>query len=126
MASRILIVDDEANHRVTLSLHLRSVGFEVVEASEGVEAIERLHEAPVDLVVADLMMPGMSGLELTRQLRLRWPGIPVVLISAYHLSREQLERAGVGAVGFVPKPYDVDEMVSFLRAKLLPTSAASL
>lgn len=125
MDGRILIVDDEANHRLTLSIHLRSVGFEIVEAADGAEALERLGETDISLVVVDLMMPGISGLELTRQLRLRWPEMPVVLTSAYHLSRDQLERAGVGAVGFVPKPYDADEMVRFVRAKLAPPTAAT-
>lgn len=126
MTERILIVDDEANHRLTLSIHLRAEGFEVEEAADGIEALERLGEGEFALVMVDLMMPGMSGLELTRQIRLGKPAQAVVLTSAYHLSRLQLERAGVGAVGFIPKPYDVDELLGFLRSKLGAAPAASV
>lgn len=64
------------------------------------------------------MMPGINGLDLARRLRFRCPGLRVVLTSAYHLSERQLARADVGAVGFVPKPYQLEDLVVFLREKL--------
>lgn len=116
--TRVLIVDDEENQRRTLSIGLKLDGFEVAVASSAVEALRRLAAAPpIDLTMIDLMMPGLNGLDLARQIRRMHPGVRVVLCSAYHLSARQVERADCGAVGFVPKPYRLEELCTFLRAK---------
>ena len=114
---RILVVDDEENHRRTLAIGLRLEGFEVLEAEDGGSALELLESATADVAILDLMMPGLNGLELARKLRIRCPSMRVLLTSAYHLSSKQLERADVGAIGFVPKPYAMQELVGFLREK---------
>lgn len=118
MAARILIVDDEENHRKTLSIGLRLEGFDVSEACDGAGALQCLEAGPVDLAIVDLMMPGINGLDLARRMRFRHPDVRVLLTSAYHLSARQIERADVGAVGFMPKPYQLRELVTYLRAKL--------
>lgn len=118
MPSRVLIVDDEDNHRRTLGIGLRLEGFIVEEAADGEQALALLDETTVDIAIVDLMMPGINGLDLARRLRFRSPSVKVVLTSAYHLSERQLERAGVGAIGFVPKPYDLPDLVRFLQEKL--------
>ncbi len=115
---RVLVVDDEANHTRVLAIGLRIEGFEVVTACDGDTAIAALKDAPVDIAILDLMMPGTNGIQLARKLRERFPEMRVVLTSAYHLSERQLLRADCGAVGFVPKPYDLSELARFLRAKL--------
>jgi DNA-binding response OmpR family regulator len=120
MTDRILIVDDEENHRKTLAIGLRLEGFEVIEAIDGEDALELLETNTANLAIVDLMMPGINGLDLARRLRFRCPGLRVVLTSAYHLSERQLARADVGAVGFVPKPYALDDLVAFIREKLAP------
>lgn len=125
MRSRILIVDDEANQRRTLGIGLRLEGFEALEAGDGEEALDLLDRETVDLAIVDLMMPGINGLDLARRLRFRHPHIRIVLTSAYHLSERQVERAGVGAVGFVPKPYDIGELAGFLRGKLREPRSAT-
>ena len=117
---RILIVDDEENQRRTLSIGLRLEGFDVVVAGSSQEALRALGAAGgagIDLALIDLMMPGLNGLELARQIRRLFPAVRVVLSSAYHLSARQVERADCGAIGFVPKPYRLAELCSFLRAK---------
>jgi DNA-binding response OmpR family regulator len=116
---RVLIVDDEENQRRTLSIGLRLEGFDVLVAGSSQDALKTLASAapPVDLAMIDLMMPGLNGLELARQIRQLFPAVRVVLSSAYHLSARQVERADCGAVGFVPKPYRLAELCSFLRAK---------
>lgn len=116
--TRILVVDDEDNHRRTLAIGLRLEGFEVIEAEDGERALEVLERSEADIAILDLMMPGLNGLELARKLRIRCPSMRVLLTSAYHLSSKQLERADVGAIGFVPKPYSMDELVGFLRQKV--------
>ncbi len=118
MAARILIVDDEENHRRTLTIGLRLEGFEVAEAVDGEDALRRLEEVEVDFAIVDLMMPGINGLDLARRMRFRHPEVPILLTSAYHLSTRQIERADVGAVGFLPKPYELQELVRYLRDKL--------
>jgi CheY-like chemotaxis protein len=115
---RVLIVDDEENQRRTLAIGLRLEGFEVMVAASGTEALSLLANPPtVDVAMIDLMMPGLNGLELARQIRHSFPHVRVVLSSAYHLSARQVERADCGAVGFVPKPYKIVELCSFLRTK---------
>ncbi|MEM9072381.1 MAG: response regulator [Myxococcota bacterium] len=115
----VLIVDDEENHRRSLAIGLRLESFEVHEAADGEEALRIIEGgAEVDVAIVDLMMPGINGLDLTRRLRTHRPDVRVVLTSAYHLSERQIERADVGAMGFLPKPYHLDDLVGFLRRKL--------
>jgi CheY-like chemotaxis protein len=116
---RVLIVDDEENQLRSLSIGLKLEGFEVVVAGSSHDALQALREAAanIDLALIDLMMPGINGLDLARQMRRLYPGVRVVLSSAYHLSARQLERAECGAVGFVPKPYRLAELCTFLRSK---------
>lgn len=123
---RVLIVDDEENQRRTLSIGLKLDGFEVSVAGSSVEALRRLAVAPaIDLTMIDLMMPGLNGLELARQIRRLYPEVRVVICSAYHLSARQVERADCGAVGFIPKPYKLAEVCSFLRAKASAAASPS-
>lgn len=118
MAPRILIVDDESNHRQTLGIGLRLEGFEVVGAEDGEEALRKLEEHVIDLAIVDLMMPGINGLDLARRMRFRHPDVRVLMTSAYHLSARQIERAGVGAIGFMPKPYHLRDLAAYIREKL--------
>lgn len=120
--ARVLIVDDEENQLRSLSIGLRLEGFDVIVASSSQEALRALDDASssIDLALIDLMMPGLNGLDLARQIRTLYPGVRVVLSSAYHLSARQVERADCGAVGFVPKPYRLVELCSFIRSKTKP------
>jgi CheY-like chemotaxis protein len=136
---RVRIVDDEENQRRTLSIGLRLEGFDVVVAGSSQEALRALGAAAaantdasrslsptgIDLALIDLMMPGLNGLELARQMQQLFPSVRVVLSSAYHLSARQVERADCGAIGFVPKPYRLAELCSFLRAKTKTASPSA-
>src|SRR5688572_2429713 len=129
MAHRILIVDDEGNHRRSLSISLRMEGFEVLEAADGQHALDTLKRESVDIVVADLMMPRVDGLELARRLRFAYPRTKMILMSAYHLTRAQIDRAQVGDIGFLPKPYQFEQLKAQLDAALgqsTQSSSASL
>ena len=122
--ARVLVVDDEENQVRVLSMGLTLEGFDVTTARSADEALIALEQHDdIMLGLFDLMMPGMNGLELARIVRARHPHVRVVLTSAYHLSERQLERADCGVVGFVPKPYELGELASFLRAKLAPPSS---
>jgi len=123
---RVMIVDDEENHRRTLSIGLKLEGFEVIEAASGADALRLLTSpVPIDVALIDLMIPGLNGLDLARQIRRMFPQVKVVLSSAYHLSARQVERADCGAVGFVPKPYQLAELCIFLRAKTASVNASA-
>jgi DNA-binding response OmpR family regulator len=123
--TRILVVDDEANHVRVLSIGLRLDGFDVLAAEDAVSALSVLRDTPVDLAIIDLMMPGTNGIQLARHLRDRHPDVRVVLTSAYHLSEHQLVRADCGAIGFVPKPYKLTDLTAFLRSKVQDSSGVT-
>jgi DNA-binding response OmpR family regulator len=118
MPPRVLVVDDEANHARVMSIGLRIEGFEVETAEDADGAMKQLGAGPFDVAIVDLMMPGTNGIQLARMVRERFPQTRVVLTSAYHLSERQLVRADCGAVGFVPKPFDLSELARFLRTKM--------
>ena len=86
----ILVVDDDRAVRQALEINLNKAGFEVRLAHDGQQAIDSLHEAPADVVLTDLMMPGMTGLDLLEQVRQRWSDTQVVLMTGHGT----VERAG--------------------------------
>jgi CheY-like chemotaxis protein len=114
MTYRVLIADDASNHRRSLSISLRMEGFEVLEAADGQRALDVMANCAVDVVVCDLMMPRIDGLELARRLQFHYPSTGVILTSAYHLTRLQLERAEVADIRFLPKPYPFTELMRLL------------
>ncbi len=126
MQHRVLVVDDEENQRQTLSIGLKHEGFEVYTASSAMDAVKKLSEVDgIEVAVIDLMMPGINGLDLARQIGRLHPGIRVVLASAYHLSARQFERADCGACAFIPKPYQLPDLCRALRGKSQPVVAPS-
>lgn len=115
MGHRVLVVDDEAGLRTTLAANLELDGFDVVEAESGAEALERARQQDFDVVLTDIRMPGMSGVELFRQLRRLRPGLPVLLMTAFtieHLIREALRE---GAYMVIAKPFDVERVSGALK-----------
>lgn len=111
MKGIILIVDDEAATRRTLSLQLSDEGFEVHTASNGFEAIEILEREPIDVVVTDLRMPSMNGRELQRIAHERWPDVAIVFTTAFGTIASAVEAMREGAADYLPKPIDTDELV---------------
>lgn len=111
MAHKILIIDDSDNIRSTLGLTLEFKGFEVVEAVNGIQGLERLREGEFDLVFCDLAMPGMGGVETIRRIRedLELNDLPVIVLSAE--AREQKAQAlTVGATDWVDKPFSPERI----------------
>ena len=116
----ILLVDAPDGDASLLASALRVEGFQVVMAGSATEARQALERSPMVLAIIDLMLRadgGTNGLELARELKHAHPGMRVLLTSAYHLSERQLERADCGVSGFIPKPYDIVEVVNFIRRK---------
>ena len=108
--ARILVVDDEPNMRRVLCKLVRRDGFETVEAANGVAALEILDKAEVDVVLTDLKMPQMNGIELLAEVRRRRVGIPVILLTAHGTIGSAVEALKRGAFDFLTKPFEPDEI----------------
>jgi DNA-binding NtrC family response regulator len=106
----ILIVDDEKNIRLTLSRALETLGVEVDSAQDGEEALAKLKEKEFGLILLDLHMPGVDGMEVLRQVREIRPDIRVVIITAYGTVELAVEAMKLGAVDFVQKPFVPEEI----------------
>ena len=111
MGEKILIVEDHHATRKNVSRFLQSQGYSIVEASDGVEALSRLNQDSVDIVISDFVLPKIHGLALVREIRSRWPAIGVIIMSAY-LGQEAgkviLERDGE----FVAKPLQLSHLAA--------------
>jgi DNA-binding response OmpR family regulator len=117
----ILILDSPEGDASVLASALRVEGYQVIQVATPAAAYEALASGDVSIAIVDLMLrtEGSShGLELAREIRGRHPCTRVVLTSAYHLTERQLERADCGVSGFIPKPYDLAEVVAFIDAKV--------
>jgi len=114
-AATVLVVDDDAACRALLRDSLLREGFQVVEEARGDAALARAERERPDVVVLDDHMPGRRGLDLLDPLRRRWPGVPIVLMSAFG-ARETAERAlGLGAARYLPKPFRIADFVAEIR-----------
>lgn len=111
MRNRILIVDDERNIRRSLRALLEGPRAEVLEAEDGRAALEMLGRGEIDLVITDLRMPGMDGMELLRNCRALYPQVGVVVISAHGTVETAVEAMKLGAVDFFSKPFENQEVL---------------
>ena len=119
MAERILVVDDQRTNAEVVAGLLRNLGYEVDIATEGAEALERVARLPIDLVISDIMMPGMDGYELCRRLRAA-PAtalLPIVLITSLDPQSERVKGIEAGADDFLSRPVNWAEL--FARVKRL-------
>jgi len=114
-AGRVLIVDDEANMRRTLADILRNEGYEVTTAATGEEAVQRCSAADYDIVLMDVRMPGMDGVEAFRRIRRHQEGVRVILMSAYSLEDLKLAALDEGAIAFLAKPLDLEQAIRLIR-----------
>jgi DNA-binding NtrC family response regulator len=112
---QILLVDDDAGQRSLLNSFLQGQGFETVLASSGLEALKILRQQKVQLMVSDVRMPGLSGLETLKKVRVEFPVLPVLLVTAYADIREAIEAMRDGAVNYLQKPIDLDELLGSIR-----------
>jgi CheY-like chemotaxis protein len=106
----VLVVDDEPTLRRLMRRALAGIGLDVVEAANGLEALERFQTHEVVAVVSDVRMPVMNGLELVEQLQHRAPGVPIVLVSGSEEVRTRAGAQAVGAFDFLAKPFDLFEL----------------
>ncbi len=114
----ILVVDDEKNIRMTMSQSLEPLGLPVQTAVNGEEALRMLREQSFCLVFLDLKMPGMDGLEALRRIRIDWPRLRVIIITAHGTIESAVEAMKLGAVDFIQKPFAPSEIRDLARLVL--------
>src|SRR6059058_3569347 len=114
-APRILIVDDDPGQRSLLDSFLRTQGFETLPVSSGERALEILRSEPVSMMISDVRMPGMTGLETLRRARQEHAVLPVLLVTAYAEIREAVGAMRDGAVNYLAKPIDLEELLATVR-----------
>jgi DNA-binding NtrC family response regulator len=112
---RILIVDDDPGQRSLLDSFLRSQGFETVLADSGERALETLRAGRFDMMISDVRMPGLSGLETLQRARKDFPSLPVLLVTAYADIRDAVVAMRDGALNYLAKPIDLDELLATVR-----------
>ena len=121
MGKTILTVDDAATMRRMVSFTLRGAGHEVFEAQDGAIALNVLQSRPVDLVITDVHMPNMNGIELTRHLRAlpRFGRTPIILLTTESDPAKKAEGRAAGATGWIVKPFSQEQLLAIV-ARLFP------
>ncbi|UCD62517.1 MAG: response regulator [Candidatus Zixiibacteriota bacterium] len=118
MAKAILIVDDNPNMSSLLSEMLEVFNYASVRASDGSEALEQLENGNFSMVITDMRMPNMTGLELLERVKEKYPKLPVVLISGYSVDGDGVEKARAKPDGFLAKPFLMSDIEQLLNSLL--------
>ena len=114
-ALNLMLVDDEERFLATTAKLLERKGHHVVTASSGPEALEKLARQEVEVVILDVKMPGMDGLDVLREIRLRFPLVGVIMLTGHGTIEYAVEGMKTGAFDFVTKPCDIDSLVAKAR-----------
>lgn len=117
-APRVLVVEDDRDLADLLGLHLRDAGYAVEAVADGALALQRALADPFDLVVLDLMLPGMNGMEVCRQLRAAGRTVPILMLTARGAETDRVLGLETGADDYVPKPFSVREVLARVAALL--------
>ncbi|MGW8223577.1 MAG: response regulator [Syntrophobacteria bacterium] len=112
---RVLLVDDEEEFVSALSERLMLRGIEVDSALNGEDALDRMEEKEFEVVILDVMMPGLSGLEVLRQIKSTHPNTQVILLTGHGATREGMEGMRLGAFDYLIKPVDIEEMLEKMK-----------
>jgi two-component system OmpR family response regulator len=122
--ARLLVVDDEPNIRELLSASLRYAGFEVATAADGQQALVLAESFRPDLLVLDVMMPGLDGFGVVRRLRQSGRHTPVLFLTARDAAEDKVSGLTLGGDDYVTKPFSLDEVIARIRAVLRRTAGA--
>ena len=122
-AANILVVDDEAQIRRVMRTTLSSQGYVISEAKTGEEALELMRKERPDLILLDVNMPGMGGLETCRQIR-RGSDAPIIMLTVRNAERDKVAALDAGADDYVVKPFGIEELLARIRAALRRFSPA--
>jgi len=120
MSKKILTVDDSPSVRQMVKLTLSGAGYDIVEAGNGAEGLSKAQATIVDMVVTDLNMPVMNGLDLIRALRKlpAYRGVPILFLTTESDAEKKKEAKAAGATGWITKPFQQDQLVGVVRKVL--------
>lgn len=120
MNKRIMTVDDSVSMRMMVRMSLEEAGFDVIEAGDGVDALKKLTESMCHLIIADVNMPNMNGIELIRKLRQHpdYRFTPVLMLTTESGGSKKEEGREAGATGWIVKPFKPDNLVKVVRKVL--------
>jgi len=121
MARKIMTVDDSATVRQMLSFTLQDAGYEVVEAVDGQDAMQKLSNGAVEMLITDLNMPKMDGIELIRNVR-KSPGsrfIPIIMLTTESQETKKQEGKAAGASGWIVKPFKPEQLLAVVKMVLV-------
>lgn len=117
MTATILVVDDDPEIRDVIHVYLRNEGYQVREASDGLEALERLNSEPVNVVILDVMMPNMDGIRTCMKIR-ETSSVPIIMLSAKEEDIDKINGLTTGADDYVAKPFNPLELMARVKAQL--------
>ena len=112
----ILLVDEEEGYRELIARVLTKAGYEVLQAADGLEALSTLEKSKIDLVISDILMPGVNGYALVARLRAKWPNMPVILTTGF-LSQDAAKSMMNGSVDFIPKPINAEILIDMIHRR---------
>ena len=119
-AARILVVDDDPSIQRVMRTSLAAQGHDVAEALSGEEVLKQIHSGKYDLILLDINLPGISGLEICREIR-RFCETPIIVMTVRDAEKDKVEALDAGADDYVPKPFSMPEMLARIRATLRRT-----
>ncbi len=120
---KVLLVDDEEEFAVTLAERLRLRGIMTSIAGDGEEALRQVAEDPPQLVVLDMMMPGLGGLAVLQHLKRDHPNLPVIMLTGRGSTKDGIEGMHLGAFDYLMKPVKIEELVDKMRQALAPQAS---
>lgn len=123
MKRTVLIVDDAATMRKMVSYTLNGGGYETVEAGDGVEALDAINGRLIDLIITDINMPRMDGIEFTRQARRMLSGrpVPILVLTTESEPEKKIQARTAGATGWIVKPFQQEQLLAVV-GRVLPTA----
>ncbi|MFO8047482.1 MAG: response regulator [Desulfosudaceae bacterium] len=121
MEQTIMVVDDSTSVRKMVAFTLENAGYAVIEAENGMDALEKLSNAPVSMFIVDLNMPHVDGFELTRSVRAmdEYRFSPIVMLTTESLESKKKEGKAAGATGWITKPFKPDQLIGVIK-KVMP------
>src|ERR1039458_6417280 len=121
----ILVVDDEMSIRRALHTTLEKLGFRIVEAARGEEALSLVRANPFDAVLLDINMPGMTGIDTCKNMRRLFPRIPILMLTVRDSEDDKVEALDAGADDYITKPFQLRELTARIRAAMRWAKAPS-
>jgi len=120
MAKIIMTADDSASIRQMVSFTLKDAGYEVVEAVDGKDALKKLNGAKINMLITDLNMPNMDGLELIKQVRAEpeFKFIPIIMLTTESQAGKKQEGKAAGATGWIVKPFKPEQLIAVIKKVL--------